>query len=498
MIRILQQDNKIVKAVFAVIIGAAILTMVITLVPGIYDNMGSANDANYATVRSPGAFGRLFGENLPVTQQEVTTAAQRQLTEQHYPAFLLPYMESQAGQALVQQKVLKIEGDKLGLEVSDADLSSFLHSGQFGQVLFPEGKYIGDDAYMSFIQNQFGLTRGDFEDKLKEEIERIRLQQLITGGVQVSDNAVRDSYRISGTKVKFDYAVISSDDLSKTLNPSDSDLQAFFKQNAARYASAVPETRKLDYFSFGIDQIPGGKPQVTDADLQAYYNAHQATYQVKDQVKARHILIAVPEGADAKTDAAAKAKAEGLLKQIKAGGDFAALAAANSDDPGSKTQGGELGFMQPGQTVPQFDKALFSMAPGQTSDLIKTKFGYHIIQVEQHDQAHLKPLAEVKADITPMLEQQKAASAEQNYAATLAAEAKKNGLDKTAAAHGLHAVQTDYLGRDGVVAGVSDGTTMLAEAFSATKNAAPQTASTGDGYAVFQVTDIRAPHSPQL
>ena len=496
MIRILQQDNKIVKIVFAVIIGAAILTMVITLVPGIFDNTGAGTYATYATVHTPGFLGRIFGETEPVPQLDVEQFTQRQMQQQRYPPFLHDYMESQVGQALVQQAILKIEGDRRGLQVSDADLVAYLHQGQFGQALFPGGKYIGDDAYMNFVQTNFNLTRSDFEGKLKKQIELTRLQELITGGVQVTDNAVRESYRVAGTKVKFDYAVITSDDIAKTVNPSDSDLQAFFKQNAARYAQADPETRKLNYVSFGLDQLPGGKPQVSDADLQSYYNAHQAAYQVKDQVKARHILIAVPDGSDAKTDAAARAKADDLLKQIKAGGNFAALAAANSDDPGSKTQGGELPFMQPGQTVPEFDKALFSMQPGQTSGVIKTKFGYHIIQVEQRDQAHTKPLAEVKAEILPLLEQQKTGTAEQAFATQLAAEAKKDGIDKAAAAHNLHAVTTDFLPRDGTVAGVTDGTSMLSAAFAAGKNAAPQTASTGNGYAVFQVTDIRAPHAP--
>ena len=80
----------------------------------------------------------------------------------------------------------------------------------------------------------------------------------------------------------------------------------------------MPETRKIQYVAFDASNLPGGKPQVSDADVQAYYNAHKDQYTVKEQVKTRHILIAVPAGADAKTDAAAKAKAEDLLKQIKA------------------------------------------------------------------------------------------------------------------------------------------------------------------------------------
>ncbi len=216
-----------------------------------------------------------------------------------------------------------------------------------------------------------------------------------------------------GTKVKFDYAVISADDLRKTVNPTDAQLQEFFKQSAAKYETAIPETRKIQYIAFDASNLPGGKPQVSDADVQAYYNAHQDQYQVKEQVKVRHILIAVPAGADSKTDAAAKTKAEDLLKQIKSGGNFADLASKNSDDPGSKVQGGELGWLDRGKTVPEFDKAAFTLAPGQTSDLIKTQFGYHILQVEEKKTAHLRPLAEVKGEIVPVLEQQKSGAAMQ-------------------------------------------------------------------------------------
>jgi peptidyl-prolyl cis-trans isomerase D len=250
--------------------------------------------------------------------------------------------------------------------------------------------------------------------------------------------------------------------------------------------------------SFDTSNLPGGKPQISDADVQAYYNAHQDQYQVKEQVKVRHILIAVPAGADAKTDAAAKAKAEDILKQIKAGGNFADLASKNSDDPGSKTQGGELGWLDRGKTVPEFDKEAFTLAPGQTSDLVKTQFGYHILQVEEKKTAHLRPISEVKAEIVPVLEQQRAGAAEQTFASSLAADAKKNGLDKAAATKGLHAVTTDFVAKDGVIPGLADGAPLLTQAFSVVKGADPAPVATGDGFAVFQVTDIKAAHAPEF
>ena len=497
MIRILQQNNKFTKVLFAVIIGAAVVTMVITLVPGIFDS-NSVTDANvFATVRAPGILGR-FSESTPIKAAEVNQLAQRQLQQQRLPDFLLPYMAQRAGQILVQRAILKNEADRLGLQVSDEDLRRELQTGPFAQYLFPNGTYIGDDAYINFVQSAFQVSRADFESQVKSDLELNRLQALITGGVTVSDNAVRDAYKIQGTKVKFDYAVVSADDLRKGINPSDSDLQAFFKQNAAKYATAIPETRKIQYAAFDASNLPGGKPQVTDADVQAYYTAHQDQYQIKEQVKVRHILISVPSGADAKTDAAAKAKAEDILKQIKAGGNFADLASKNSDDPGSKVQGGELGWLDRGKTVPEFDKAAFTLNPGQTSDLVKTQFGYHILQVEEKKTAHLQPIAEVKPQIVPVLEQQKAGVAEQNFANQLVGDAKKDSIEKAASAKGLHVVTTDYVAKDGVIAGLADGSGLLTQAFAAAKGAAPASVSTGDGFAVFQVVDVKAAHAPDF
>lgn len=498
MIRILQQDNRITKIIFAVIIGLAVVTMVITLVPGIFDNQATNDTTVYATVREPGVLGRFASESTPVKDVEVNQLASRQLQQQRLPEFLLPYMVQRAGQILVQRAILKHEADRMGLEVSDEDLRRELQTGPFAQYLFPNGTYIGDDAYMNFVQSAFQTSRSDFESQVKSDMELNRLQALVTGGVTVSDNAVRDAYRIQGTKVKFDYAVVSGDDLRKTINPSDAELQSFFKQNQARYAAAIPETRKIEYVSFDASSLPGGRPQVTDADVQAYYNQHQDQFQVKEQVKVRHILIAVPSGADAKTDAAAKAKAEDLLKQIKSGGNFADLASKNSDDPGSKTQGGELGWLDRGKTVPEFDKMAFSLAPGQTSDVVKTQFGYHILQVEDKKTAHMRPLAEVRGEIVPVLEQQKAGAAEQSLATQLAGDAKKNGLEKAAAAKGLHVVTTDYLAKDGVIAGLADGTALLAQAFAVKQGGDPTAVPTGDGFAIFQVVDVKSAHAPEF
>ena len=498
MIRILQQDNRATKAIFAVIIGAAIVTMVITLVPGIFDNGASSDVSVYATVRTPGILGKIAGDTTSIKTADVQRTAERQMQQQQLPDFYLQFVMSRAGQLEVERAVLTHEANHLGLSVSNDDLRSYLKNGAYSQYLFPNGTFIGQEQYINFVESAFHLPVTQFEGEVKSDLELQRLQALVTGGVSVSDSAVRAQYLQTGTKVKFDYAVISGTDIKATINPSDAELQAFFKTNAARYATAVPETRKITFFSFDSSNLPAGPAKVTDADVQAYYDAHLDQYKTPEQVKTRHILISVAKGADAKTDAAAKAKAEDVLKQLKAGAKFADLAKKYSDDPGSKDQGGELPMIATSSLDPAYAQAAMQLNPGQTSGLVRSSFGYHIIETEAKDTAQVKPLAEVKSSIMEQLQSQKSAAASQAYAAQLAAEAKKNGLDKTAAAHNLHVITTDYVAKTGLIPSLADSTGLLSAAFNATKGATPETASTGEGYAIFQVDDIKAAHAPDF
>ncbi|AFL87996.1 parvulin-like peptidyl-prolyl isomerase [Terriglobus roseus DSM 18391] len=504
MIRALQKDNRVTKAIFAVIIGVATLSMVLYLVPGLYDGVtgGGATPGVYATVRTPGVLGRIFGETTSIKTTEVTQLAQSLAQRQNLPAqylpFLMPRFEQQAQQVLVASAIETREAARLGLSATDADVRQELQTGQLGQFFFPDGKFIGDDKYKAFITNQLQFASvAEFEGKVKEEITTRRLQQFVTAGATVSDNAVRELVRKQGVKVKFDYALISAADIAKTVNPIDSDLENFFKKNAARYATAVPEKRKIAYIPITLANLPGGKPQVSDADLQAYYNAHKADYHVDQQVKVRHILIASSSPA---TDAAAKAKAQDLLNKIKAGGDFAALAKANSDDPGSKGTGGELGYVKAnGAMVPEFQAAAMKLKAGETSDLVKTSFGYHIINAEARDEAHDKTLSEVAGEIRPILEQQNGSKALGTLAQQIAQDAAKNGIEKAATDHSLKASTTDYITSTDTVSAIPDSAQMVQAAFTGKKGDAPRFAPAGQGtMVVFQTADVQPAHAPQF
>jgi peptidyl-prolyl cis-trans isomerase D len=499
MIRFLQsKDNRLVKAIFIVIIGAAVITMVITLIPGIFQDATVTADT-YATVY-PHWYSRFTFTGEKVSMARVQEIAQQQMQRQRLPpqyaSMFMPRIEAQAAQSLIMQKILLVKAASMGITANDDDVRAFLHTGQYGERLFPNGNFVGEDQYKAFISQNFQMTTADFEKALSEDITINRLRSLITAGVTVNDNEIRDQYKKQNIKIKFDYAVISQDDLKKQINPSDSDLETFFKKNAARYANAVPEERKISYFAFTAEQIPGGVPKATEQEVQAYYNAHQADYTVPEQSKSRHILIKYPGGA-AKSDAEAKAKAEALLKQIKGGADFADLAKKNSEDPGSGANGGDLGFARRGTMVPEFDTAIFNQKIGDTT-LVHTQFGYHIIQVEERQPAHSQSLAEVTPTIQVQLIRQKEAAAESAYAQALATEAAKNGLAKTAEAHHLQVVTTPDLNSQGVIAGLPDGSQVVSKAFSVKQGSTPSFAPTGEGYAIFQVTGVTPSHAPNF
>lgn len=142
------------------------------------------------------------------------------------------------------------------------------------------------------------------------------------------------------------------------------------------------------------------KIRISDAEAEAYYKSHSAIFEKPEEVRARHILIAVRQGSSDQDRKAAKKKAEELLERIRKGEDFAKLAAQYSDDPGSKEKGGNLGFFTRNTMVPEFDKAVFALEAGGIGGPVETAFGYHIIKVEEKKKAFLPPYENIKEEVT--------------------------------------------------------------------------------------------------
>jgi peptidyl-prolyl cis-trans isomerase C len=155
-----------------------------------------------------------------------------------------------------------------------------------------------------------------------------------------------------------------------------------------------------------IESEIGSKVALKPSQVEDFYKNNPDQFKQPEQVRASHILITVPEGADAAVKAQAKTKAEQVLKDVKAGKDFAALAREHSQDPGSAVNGGDLGFFQQGQMVGPFNDVAFSLKPGATSGLVETQFGFHIIRVVAKQPARTVPLEEVRTRLEQYLQNQ--------------------------------------------------------------------------------------------
>lgn len=496
MIRQLQNAGPTVKIILGALLVLICASMAITLIPG---GIGSS----FGFGAPPAGALATIGDQT-VTVLEVQREA-RAMIRQQFPkggpqaAMLLPYFASRAAEQLIDQKALVAEARRIGLRVNDDELRDELQHGPLGARLFPDGKFIGQEEYEALLQSA-DLTVPQFEAQEKEFILIRKLRALVASGAFVSDAAVRDQFTQNNTKVKFEYAVITQADILKGLHPTDEELKAFYERNKAQYNNSIPEKRQIKYVVVDTAKM-GAATAVSDQDLQAYYDQHREEFRVPEQVKVSHILIKTPLPApgakeDEKGVADARAKAEDVLKQVKAGGDFAKLAEKYSDDPGSAKSGGELGWIGRGRTVPEFEKAAFSLGKGQTSDLVKSSYGFHIIRVEDKQEAHLKSLAEVKSEIEEKVKQQKTASAAEAAANALLSSARNDGLDKAAAAKGETAVTTDFFSRTDNLPGLGASPQFMDAVFTETEKAPPDEVQTPQGYVIFQLLAIKPPATP--
>jgi peptidyl-prolyl cis-trans isomerase D len=495
MIRFLQTEGPVKKIVLSGLLLLICAAMAITLIPG-----GLGNDL--AGTPGKGIVAKVEGEDI--TAEEVREAARNMLQQQGAQlganaAMLLPFFAQRAADQLVDRQALVAEAEHMGFKATPQEVKDELQHGQYAQIFFPGGTFIGEAEYQSLLQ-QHNLTPPIFEDDVRKGILITKLQAMITGSASVSDAAIRDQFDKQNTKIKFDYAFFKQDDIKKGLHPTDAELKSFYGSHQKSYANSIPEKRKVKYAVIDVSKIEGGV-QVSRSDLESYYNQHRDQYRTPEQAKVSHILIKTPlPGPDGKVDdkgvAAAQARAADLLKQIKGGANFEELAKKYSEDPGSAKEGGSLGWVPKGRTVPEFEKAAFSQPKGQIGDLVKTSYGFHIIRVDDRQDAHLKTLDEVKDQVEPVLKQQKAQETAQKQADDLVQAAKTQGLDTAAAAKGMPVQASDFFARKDVVPGIGSAPQFMDAVFTAADKSPAESAATSQGFAVFQLMGIQPQSTP--
>jgi peptidyl-prolyl cis-trans isomerase C len=258
------------------------------------------------------------------------------------------------------------------------------------------------------------ITRTDFEQAVRQAEQR-------AGAPVPADQRDRVYRQILDQMIG--YKLLTQESKARKVSVPDADVEAriiglkqqfgnedAFKQALAQQHVTLEQLRNDARQDMAITKLVedeiASKMAVTPEAVQAFYDQNPQNFKESERVRASHILISAPKTADAPTRAQARAKAEAILKDVKAGKDFATLAKQNSQDPGSAANGGDLGFFQQGQMVGPFNDVAFSLTPGSVSDVVETDFGYHIIKVVEKQPGRTVPLDEAKPRIQQFLESQ--------------------------------------------------------------------------------------------
>jgi peptidyl-prolyl cis-trans isomerase D len=356
------------------------LSMLTYLIPNYNSGGSSANDYIVAEI----------GKD-PVTLQEVQQLVQASMRGRQIPPEIMPTYVPQLVDNLITERALQYEAERLGFEVTDAQIADAIK--QYVPNLFQDGRFVGKEAYAALLSQQ-NMTIPEFERNVRRQLLITRLRNIALEGTVVTPQEIEAEYKKKNEKIKIEYVKVTSDKYKAEAEPSLAEMQQNFSINQASYT--VPERRNLAILIADQNKI-AATVNPTEAELRRAYDQNIAAYRIGESVKVRHILLKT-QGKSPEEEAKVKAQAEGILKQVKGGANFGDLVKKYSEDTASVPTGGEYTVQRNGQMVPEFENAAFTLKPGE-SDLIKTSYGYHIVQVMQHDPARVKPFEEVKTEL---------------------------------------------------------------------------------------------------
>jgi peptidyl-prolyl cis-trans isomerase D len=380
MFDLFRSREKNTRIVLGVLLGLVALSMMVYLVPG---GLGGSDGATGENVVAS-------VDGAKITTTDVQRSIQNITRGQTLPKGLLAMYLPNIVNELVESKAMAYKARQLGLTVSDQELADTLQS-EFAPQM---GGKFDMDLYKNFLSQQ-GLTPAQFEQQQRDTMLAQRLEALERQSLVVSDADARAEYQRKNLKVGLQYIAFDGKDFLSKVNHDPAAVKAYFDRNRSEFK--IPEKRDVGLI-VGSTAAFLQNAQVSDGELQKEYQENIDSYRTPERVRVRHILIKT-QGKPKEDAPKLKAKAEDLLKQIKAGGDFADLAKKNSEDPGSAVKGGELGFITRGQTVPNFEKTAFALKPGETSGVVETEYGYHILQVEEKQDAHTESFEEARPQL---------------------------------------------------------------------------------------------------
>ncbi|MDP2388991.1 MAG: SurA N-terminal domain-containing protein, partial [Acidobacteriota bacterium] len=426
-------------------LAAVVLTFVLFYIPDFLTTpTGAAPNEELATVEDEtitvGAFTRRYNAQVQAYRNAYGGQMNDQLLKQLG-------IDRQILQQLIDEEAMVAESRKQGITVSDVEIRERILALPGFQ---ENGRFVGEQRYRQILQIQNPpLTTTEFETSLRRALQIEKLRTALTGWMSVNDADVVAEFKKRNEKVKLEVVPVTAEAFKSQVTVTDAELVPYFENAKDKYR--IGEKRKLKYAQVNVEQVRSAIV-VPDAEIAAFYQQNLTQYQTPAQVRASHILFKL-EGKDEK---AVQAQAEEVLKKAKApNADFAALAKQYSEDDTNNMNGGDLDYFGRGRMVAEFEQAAFGMKAGETSDLVKTAFGFHIIKVVDNQPESTRALADVRAELEDQLKWQKAQAEAESIAKSLEATTKTPAdLDRVAKERGLAVVETGMIASDEPIQGI--------------------------------------------
>jgi len=398
-------------------------------------------------------------------------------------------IETQALNRLIDKKLLLQESGKLKIRISDEELAESIKNTPMFQ---NEGAF-NANIYKTLLRSN-GLSPDVFETMQREGMTIEKLRSMVIDNVKISDSEISEWYNWQNAAVDINYVMFSPDD-KKDISPSDAEIETYYKENGDKYKTE-PKA-KASYIRLNPEDYMV-KVDIPPDDIKNYYEEYIQEFESPKTVAARHILIKVPVESGEKVEEEKKAAILDILKEAKAGKDFAELAKKYSEGP-SKENGGYLNAFKYEDMVKPFSDQAFSMKPGEISDPVRTQFGWHIIKVEKVNEAAKKSLEEATPGITDKLKTQKARTLAYNDAETIY-EAIVNGDDLSLAAEtaSQKVETTDFFSEKDPIKGIPNSFKFAQATFSLPVMETSDVEEFEDGYYIIRLDEKIEPRVPDL
>ena len=394
--------------------------------------------------------------------------------------------------SLVDRTLLTQEAARLNLEATPEEVRKKLLS---MPTFMQDGKFVGMELYTRYVTGPLGYaSAADFEKDLARDITVTKIESAMTNSIVVSPKAAESEYRRTNENAKIRYVLIPAAQQAATMTVTPAEVDAYYKANQSKYTHG--EQRTVRYLLADYNKLRAAITP-TEENLRKFYNDNRETFRTGEAVKVQHILVKVDPQAAPAVDAAARAKANNLVQQLRGGADFGALARANSDDPSSSAMGGEMGWVERGQMVEPFERAIFSVPQNQISDPVRTpEYGYHIVRVTERRPAGYRSYEEVKPELAARGTADLAKEQAKNEINRIALQLKNNkpgdvNAFVALASGNVTSNDSGWFAKGEQIPGIGNNPPLADWVFSAKKGDLSGPVGTGRGPAIAYLADIR-------